>query len=321
MDSAATSAPALLIGGPTASGKSLLALSLARVHNGVVINADSMQVYRDLAVMTARPDAEEMAQAPHRLFGFLDASQACSVALWLNEARAAADAAVEEGRLPILVGGTGLYLAAFIDGISPMPDVAPAVRQEISARLEQSGSACLHAELAERDPQTAARLPPGDRQRIVRALEVVTATGTPLSVWQTMPREGGWSGPVLQLNVDPDREALRAACDSRFDAMMEGGALEEVTALAERGLDPGLPAMRALGVPPLIAYLAGDMTLDEAVERAKAGTRQYAKRQATWFRNQSRQAMRIEGFGHGPGVESVLAAAAGFLLTARGGQA
>jgi len=155
----------------------------------------------------------------------------------------------------------------------------------------------------------------------VRALEVVTATGTPLSVWQTMPREGGWSGPVLQLNVDPDREALRAACDSRFDAMMEGGALEEVTALAERGLDPGLPAMRALGVPPLIAYLAGDMTLDEAVERAKAGTRQYAKRQATWFRNQSRQAMRIEGFGHGPGVESVLAAAAGFLLTARGGQA
>jgi len=321
VDSAATSAPALLIGGPTASGKSLLALSLARVHNGVVINADSMQVYRDLAVMTARPDAEEMAQAPHRLFGFLDAAQACSVALWLNEARAAADAAVDEGRLPILVGGTGLYLAAFIDGISPMPDVAPAVRQEISARLEQNGSACLHAELAERDPQTAARLPPGDRQRIVRALEVVTATGTPLSVWQTMPRQGGWSGPVLQLNVDPDREALRAACDSRFDAMMEGGALEEVTALAERGLDPGLPAMRALGVPPLIAYLAGEMTLDEAVERAKAGTRQYAKRQATWFRNQSRQATRIEGFGHGPGVESVLAAAAGFLLTARGGQA
>ena len=201
MASAATSAPALLIGGPTASGKSLLALLLARRHDGVVINADSMQVYRDLAIMTARPDEEEMAQAPHRLFGFLDAAQPCSVALWLEAARAEADAAAAQGRLPILVGGTGLYLAAFMEGISPMPDVPPAVRQEISVRLEQMGSACLHAELAQRDPPTAARLPPGDRQRIVRALEVVTATGTPLSAWQTLPRQGAWPGPVLRWAV------------------------------------------------------------------------------------------------------------------------
>ena len=321
MASAATSAPALLIGGPTASGKSLLALLLARRHDGVVINADSMQVYRDLAIMTARPDEEEMAQAPHRLFGFLDAAQPCSVALWLEAARAEADAAAAQGRLPILVGGTGLYLAAFMEGISPMPDVPPAVRQEISVRLEQMGSACLHAELAQRDPPTAARLPPGDRQRIVRALEVVTATGTPLSAWQTLPREGAWPGPVLQLNVDPERDALRAACDSRFDAMMACGGLDEVAALAARGLDPDLPAMRALGVPPLIEHLAGRMSLEEAVERAKAATRQYAKRQATWFRNQSRQALQVEGFGHGPGVEPALAEVAGFLLTARGGQA
>ena len=321
MASAATSAPALLIGGPTASGKSQLALSIAQAHDGVVINADSMQVYRDLAVMTARPDAREMAMAPHRLFGFLDAARPCSVALWLEAARAAADEAVAAGRLPILVGGTGLYLAAFVEGISPMPDVPPEVRRAIGARLEEAGSDSLHAELAARDPATAARLPPGDRQRIVRALEVVTATGTPLSAWQAMPREGGWPGPVLQIVVEPGREALRAACDSRFDAMMEGGALEEVAALAARGLDPDLPAMRALGVPPLIEHLAGRLTLEEAIVRAKAGTRQYAKRQATWFRNQSRQALRIEGFGHGPGAESALAAAAGFLLTARGRQA
>ncbi len=321
MAEAATSAPALLIGGPTASGKSGLALSLAREHEGVVINADSMQVYRDLAIMTARPDAEEMEEAPHRLFGFLDAAQPCSVAFWLDAARRAAQEAVAAGHVPILVGGTGLYLAAFVEGISPMPDVPPQARQEIACRMAERGSAALHQELAALDPETAARLPPGDRQRIVRALEVVIATGTPLSAWQKLPREGGWNGPVLQINVDPDRQDLRSACDSRFDAMMACGALEEIAALAARGLDPDLPAMRALGVPPLIEHLAGRMALEEAVERAKAGTRQYAKRQATWFRNQSRQALRIEGFGHGPAAESALEAAAGFLLTACGPRA
>lgn len=321
MDAGATSAPALLIGGPTASGKSQLALSIAREHDGVIINADSMQVYRDLAVMTARPDAGEMAQAPHRLFGYLDAAQACSVALWLEDARHAAREAVEAGRVPILVGGTGLYLAAFLEGISPMPDVPASVRAEIVVRLAEQGSAALHAELAACDPVTAARLPPGDRQRIVRALEVMTATGRPLSAWQAVPREGGWGGRALTITIDPDRDALRDACDSRFDAMMACGGLEEVAALAARGLDPELPAMRALGVPPLIEHLAGRMALEEAIERAKAATRQYAKRQATWFRNQTRETVRIEGFGHGPAAESALDAVAGFLLTARGRRA
>lgn len=322
MAAAATSEPAILIGGPTASGKSSLALELAERHRGTIVNADSMQVYRDLAILTARPDAAEEARAPHRLFGVLDAARPCSVAFWLDAARRAADEATAAGRLPILVGGTGLYLAAFVSGISPMPDVPDAVRRSVGERMAALGSAALHAELLSRDPETARRLPPGDRQRIQRALEVVEATGEPLSAWQRRPRQGGWPGPVLQLWLDPEREALRAACDARFDRMLDRGALAEVAALAARGLDPDLPAMRALGVPPLIAHLAGDLPLEAAVERAKAQTRQYAKRQSTWFRNQGApDAVRIAGFGTGPEAAPALDAAAGFLLTRRGPRA
>jgi len=312
-------APAILIGGPTASGKSSLALAIAEAHGGTIVNADSMQVYRDLAVLTARPGPEDEARVPHRLFGFLDAATPCSVALWLDAARRAADEIVAAGGLPLLVGGTGLYLAAFVEGISPMPDVPAEVRRTVGARLAERGSTALHDELLARDPETARRLPPGDRQRIQRALEVVEATGEPLSSWQRRPRQGGWPGPLLQLWLDPEREALRAACDARFDLMLARGGLDEVAALAARGLDPDLPAMRALGVPPLVAHLAGELPREVAVERARAQTRQYAKRQSTWFRNQSPpDAVRIAGFGSGPEARRALEAVAGFLLTHRG---
>ena len=317
----ATRRPVVLVGGPTASGKSPLALALARAHDGVVINADSMQVYRDLAILTARPSPADEAMAPHRLFGFVDAARRCSVGIWLEAARAEAEAASEAGRLPILVGGTGLYLADFLRGLSPMPDVPEAIRATLTRRMEEEGSAALHVELATLDPDSAARLAPGDRQRIQRALEVVVATGEPLSSWQRRPRSGGWSGPALQIWLDPARDALYAACDRRFGAMLEAGALDEVRALAARDLAPELPAMRALGVPELIAHLTGALSLEEAATRARTATRQYAKRQTTWFRHQAPGALRIAGFGYGPQAGEAHEAVARFLLTMLGSRA
>lgn len=276
-----------VIAGPTASGKSALALDIARAFDGTVINADSMQVYRDLAVLTARPGQGDCRSAPHLLYGVLGAEERCSAARWRALAMEAIDATLGQGRLPVVAGGTGLYLKALIEGLSPMPDIPEAVRAGVRARLAAEGAVALHAELALADAESAARIPPTDSQRIARALEVVEATGTPLSRWQTAAPEGPPEGLVFRVIVLlPPRDALYATCDRRFGHMLKQGAIEEVSALLARGLDPGLPAMKALGVADIARYLRGDRTLEEAAAQARTLTRRYAKRQLTWLRHQ-----------------------------------
>jgi tRNA dimethylallyltransferase len=278
---------AVLIAGPTASGKSALALELAQKTGGVVINADSMQVYRDLRILTARPSAEEEALVPHRLYGHVDAAVNFSAGHWVVDATAALAEARAQNTLPIFVGGSGLYFKALTRGLSAVPPIAAELREDVRARLERDGVEALHAELARRDPASAERLKPRDRSRIARALEVVEATGRSLTDWH---RDG--LPPLLPpgtfsaLFLAPDRDELYARIDARFDAMLKAGALEEVAALAGRNLDPLLPAMKAHGVPALIRYLRGELTLEEAAVIGRADTRHYAKRQFTWFRHQ-----------------------------------
>ena len=277
----------MLIAGPTASGKSALAIALAERLGGVVINADSMQVYRDLRIITARPTPDDEARVPHRLYGHVDAAENYSVGRWCADARQALDAIWREGRLPILVGGTGLYFKALTQGLSVVPPTPPDIRAAVRARCDAEGSMALHAELARRDPATAAKLKPGDRMRITRALEVLEATGRSLADWHR-----GGTRPVLaptdavRLFLDVPRAELYRRIDVRFDAMLAAGALDEVRALAARGLDPLLPAMKAHGVPWLIRHLRGEIPLAEAAEGGKLDTRRYTKRQATWFRHQ-----------------------------------
>ncbi len=278
---------AVLIAGPTASGKSGLALALAERLGGVVINADSKQVYGDLAVISARPSAAETARVPHRLYGHVDAAENYSAGRYVAEAAAALGEAERLGRLPILVGGTGLYFKALTHGLSAVPPIPADVRTAVRARLRAEGPAALHDELARRDPQGAARLEPADRTRIARALEVIEATGRPLGDWHRrgLPPVLDPAGAV-RVFLAPEREELYRRIDARFDAMLAAGALEEVRRLAARGLDPLLPAMKAHGVPWLIRHLAGEMSLAEAAEKGKQDTRHYAKRQFTWFRHQ-----------------------------------
>ena len=277
----------MLIAGPTASGKSALALELAAKLGGVIINADSMQVYRDLRVITARPTLQEEARQPHKLYGHVDAAENYSVGRWLRDAQTALDEAKAAGRMPIMVGGTGLYFMALTRGLAAVPPIPADIRAAVRGRLENEGVAPLYAELTERDPASAQRLMPGDRSRITRALEVVLATGRSLSDWH---REGmpAVLGPVraAQFFLDVDREELARRIDMRFDSMLAGGALAEVEGLAARGLNPMLPAMKAHGVPWLIRHLRGEIGLDEAAEGGKRDTKRYTKRQATWFRNQ-----------------------------------
>ena len=276
---------ALLLAGPTASGKSALALAIAERLGGTVINADSMQLYRELSILTARPTPEEEARAPHRLYGVRPAAEAASVAWWRAAALAEMAAARAAGRLPVLCGGTGLYFAALTRGLSDIPPVPAAAREEARRLLAAEGPAALHARLAAVDPGTAGRLRPSDSQRIARAWEVWRGTGRGLAAWQA----AGGSGPApwrfFAILLDPPREALRAAIAARWQAMLAAGALEEVRALLALGLDPALPAMRAHGVPELAAHLAGRMTLAEASRRAILNIGQYTKRQATWFRH------------------------------------
>lgn len=277
----------MLIAGPTASGKSALAMALAREFGGVVVNADSMQVYRDLRVLTARPTPEEEASVPHRLYGHVDGAVNYSAMRYAAEVAALLTELRESGKLPIFVGGTGLYFKALTEGLSAMPPVPEAVRAAFRERAEGVATEALHAELAGRDPEMAARLRPSDRMRIMRAIEVHLATGRSLAAFQGA-REPGPLACVeaLRLFVSPEREAVRAAIDRRFEAMMAQGALDEVRRLKDRGLDPLLPVMRAHGVPGLIAHLDEAISLDEAIARGQADTRAYAKRQVTWFRHQ-----------------------------------
>jgi tRNA dimethylallyltransferase len=282
-----TTLQAILIAGPTASGKSALALALAERLGGVVINADSMQVYRDLRIITARPSPQDEARARHRLYGHVDAADNYSVGRWCQDARGALEETVQLGRRPILVGGTGLYFKALTQGLSTVPPTPPEIRAAVRARSDAEGVAALHAELARRDPATAARLRSGDRMRIARALEVLEATGRSLSDWH---RDGMPAilnpNAALKLFLTVERAELYRRIDARFDAMLAAGALDEVRALVARGLDPMLPAMKAHGVPWLRRHLAGEISLREAAEGGKADTRRYTKRQETWFRHQ-----------------------------------
>jgi tRNA dimethylallyltransferase len=277
----------ILIAGPTASGKSALALALAEQYGGTIINADSMQVYRDLRIITARPTAAEEERAPHRLYGHVDAGENFSVGRWCREAAAALAAARRDASHAIIVGGTGLYFSALTRGLAAVPAIPATVRAEVRERLARDGAPALHAELSRRDPAAAARLAPGDRTRVTRALEVVLATGRPLKDWQDDEAPAILDiSRAAKIFLMPDREELLRRIDARFDAMIAAGALEEVRALAARRLDPELPAMKAHGVPWLIRHLKGEMTLTQAAVEAKRDTRQYTKRQATWFRNQ-----------------------------------
>jgi tRNA dimethylallyltransferase len=278
---------AVLIAGPTASGKSALALELAQKTGGVVINADSVQVYRDLRVITARPTPEEEARVAHRLYGHVDAGVNFSAGAWVADAGRVLAEARAQNRLPIFVGGTGLYFKALTRGLSAVPPIPPEIRDGVRTRLERDGVEALHAELSRRDPASAERLKPRDRARVARAVEVVEATGRSLTDWHReglpplLPR-----GQFRALFLEPERDALYARIDARFDAMLKAGALGEVAKLAARKLDPLLPAMKAHGVPALIRHIRGELALQQAAAIGRADTRHYAKRQFTWFRHQ-----------------------------------
>ena len=275
---------ALIVAGPTASGKSALALALAERLRATIVNADSMQVYRELRVLTARPTPQDEARVPHRLYGIRPAAQAGNAAWWRAQALSAMDATRAAGRLPILTGGSGMYFAALTDGLADMPDPGPDARREARLLLAEHGPAALHASLAHVDPATAARLNPTDSQRIARAWEVWRGTGRGLAAWQNQrTTPAPWRFTAILL--DPPRDALRAAIATRFEAMLRDGAMEEVRELLAQDLDPSLPAMRAHGVPELSAHLRGQISLLEAGARVERVTGQYAKRQATWFRH------------------------------------
>jgi len=278
---------AVFIAGPTASGKSALAFALAERLNGVIINADSMQVYRDLRIITARPTETEEARVPHRLYGHVDEAENYPVGRWCRDAEQALNDAIDQGRMPFFVGGTGLYFKALTAGLAAVPPIPPDVRMDVRGRLQREGAPALHSELARFDPLTAQRVTANDRSRISRALEVVLATGRPLSDWH---REG------LPAIIDParavktfvtcERKELVRRIETRFAAMLEAGALDEVRVLAGCRLDASLPAMKAHGVPWLIRHLEGEISREEAAAGAVMDTRRYAKRQLTWFRNQ-----------------------------------
>lgn len=277
---------ALLIMGPTASGKSALALALAERIGGEIVNADSMQVYGDLRVLTARPSAEEAARAPHYLYGHVDAGELYSTGRWLTDALAAIAAIRGRRATPILVGGTGLYFKALIEGLADIPAADPELRAVLRTRAEIEGAPVLHAELATRDPITAARLEPNDAPRILRALEVLETTGESISALHANTKPALAPDEWVGLALTPDREPLYAAINARFDDMLAAGALDEVRAFAARGLDPALPAMKAHGAPALMAHLRGELKLSEAAEIGQRDTRRYAKRQFTWISGQ-----------------------------------
>lgn len=273
-----------LIAGPTASGKSALAIALARRTGGTVINADSAQVYAELRVLSARPSPEEETQAPHRLFGHVAGTEDYSAARWAEEAKAEIAAAHDRSSLPVLAGGTGMYIRTLLDGIAPVPEIDPAIRAEVRALPVAEA----HALLREADPEAAGRLNPSDTTRVARALEVVRSTGRTLTAWQG-ERVGGIGDAIdlAPLILLPDRAWLAERCDRRLRAMFEDGAIEEVKSLLQRNdIPPNAPVCRAIGVAEIAAFLEGSLSRDEALERAQAATRQYAKRQYTWLRHQ-----------------------------------
>lgn len=282
---------AILIAGPTASGKSALAIRLANDLGGVIINADSMQVYKDLQIITARPDSDEEKAAPHRLYGTIDGAEACSAVEWSAMAMQEIERAWASGLMPILVGGTGLYFKTLLEGMVTIPPIDPEIRQQVRSDVDEFGPQVMHTKLKELDIRAFERLEPADSQRISRAMEVVLSTGKALSAWQDEPHAGPLTlldgeGKIAKIVIDIDRDILYERCEFRLEKMIKEGALDEIGSLLKRDLDPSLPILKALGVPSLSAYLEGKAAEDEAVSAAKTQTRQFAKRQLTWFRNQ-----------------------------------
>lgn len=276
---------AILIAGPTASGKSSFALALAKKHGGCIINADSMQVYRELSILTARPSAEEAQNVPHHLYGFLSAARAYSVGQWLEDIKIKLAECERRNIRPIIVGGTGLYFKALLEGLAPIEDISDEVREKWRQKAQDLGAEKLYALLKDMDPELAATLKPGDTQRIARGLEVFEQTGRSLLYWQQQPAQPVLLKEQVQAYVIcPAREELYRRIELRLDQMLEMGALEEVRSLAKLNLDPALPAMRALGVAPLSLYLESKISREEALAQAKQDTRRYAKRQMTWLR-------------------------------------
>jgi tRNA dimethylallyltransferase len=293
----------IVIGGPTASGKSTLALQLAETLGGVIINADSMQLYRELRILTARPGPAEEARAPHHLYGVLSADQPGSAGRWLELARAAIEEAKAEGRPAIVVGGTGLYLHALLHGLADVPPVPPALRAEASRRYDELGGPAFRAELRARDPAMAARLQDRDRQRLIRAYEVITATGRSLADWQAdAPARVALPPPTVGLALVPPRAEVYARIARRLATMIEAGALAELAALRALGLPPGLPLMKAVAVRELLGHLEGRLDLASALERATIQTRRYAKRQLTWLRHQMPELTPVACFGDAPEI-------------------
>lgn len=284
----------ILIAGPTASGKSAYAIKLARQYDGVIINTDSMQVYKQLRIVTARPDEDELLQCPHLLYGHRDGCASYSVAMWLQEAGLALEQAKREHKIPIFVGGTGLYFKGLTEGLSPVPVLDPLIRRKwrdfvLSQPSDNGGhEPSLHHELEKRDPAAAKQLRPGDHQRLIRALEVIDSTGKSILDWQAEDKGRALiaSEKIKKILLMPERSLLHVRINERFDKMVSTGALEEVKQLLGQGVDPSMPIMKAIGVPQFAKYLSGEITMVEAVEKAKAATRQYAKRQSTWFNNQ-----------------------------------
>jgi len=276
----------ILIAGPTASGKSNLALELALRLNGAVINTDSMQVYEDLRIISARPSQVEELKVPHFLYGVMDGAERSSAGEWGRMAEEALEEAQADGLRPIFVGGTGLYFTALTEGLSPIPEIPPQIRASAAKTIDKGGIATLYADLEERDPETAAKVRPSDPQRIQRAWEVLEATGRGLTDWQREKTAPVLKEPAIKIVLEPLRQKLYARCERRFERMLGEGGLHEVSALLKRGLDPTLPVMKALGIPEMGAYLHGDGSYDQAIKRAKLMTRRYAKRQMTWMRNQ-----------------------------------
>ncbi|WP_368905119.1 tRNA (adenosine(37)-N6)-dimethylallyltransferase MiaA [Taklimakanibacter lacteus] len=273
----------MLIAGPTASGKSALAIALALEEGGVIVNADAMQVYRDLRILTARPSEEDESQVPHRLYGHVPGASAYSVARWLADASAEIDAVWRSGRVPVIVGGTGLYFKALEQGLADIPLIPPDITEKWRAAKGD-----LHAELAKRDKGAAARLNPNDRQRIIRAIEVFEGTGKPLDHWQRAAQGSAVLAGVeaRRIFLNPDRKTLHARANARFERMVKEGGIEEARSLLEQGLGPNMPVMKAIGVKQMAAYLAGQTPLEEAVKAGQTATRQYIKRQLTWWRHQ-----------------------------------
>jgi len=304
----------IVVAGPTASGKSSLALALADRFDGEIVNADSMQVYREFSILTARPKPEDEARIRHHLYGVVPVAMPCSAGLWLDHAVPIIEDMQIRRRLPIVCGGTGLYLKVLKEGIAPVPDVAADVIKDLTSLYEEIGGEAFRDRLAERDPESASRLEPGDRQRLIRAYGVASATGRTLGEWQAeQSSEPPLDAKFFTIHLIPSRDRLYARIEERFDQMIEQGALEEVRAVQALDLDPDLPSLKALGVPDFQRYLTGETSLEDAVAKAKQNTRNFAKRQLTWFRNQSRADLVIENFGDAEAASVAEAAVTKFL--------